>query len=246
MTSVLTASRLPVLRAPFLALVGVALVLIVATVHVLDDGYALAVVRGVAAVLAAALAMTTDDPAGEVLAAAPVPRRTRTLARVAVGLAVAAPVWLGAVALARWRFEPTPVAGLALEAVAFATVAVAVGAVLRARGSLAPSWVAGIGVAAGTVVLYILPARYAMAVTQTWGPPWQAAQVRWAAVLVLATAVLALALRDPLAGRERVVTTPSSTGPDRMRLSAEGGRRVPTRPAVTGSSTRGDRPAVAR
>lgn len=229
MRAVLAGSRLPVLRAPFLTLTAVAVVLVAGTVHLLDDGYALTVVRGVTVVLAAALALTTDDPAGEVLAAAPVPRATRTLARVAVGLAVVVPVWVVSVALARWRAEPTPVAGLALEAAALAVAAVAAGAVLRARGTTAPSWLALIALAAGMVALYTLPVRFGMAVTQTWGPPWQAAQLRWAAVLVLATAVLILALRDPLA-----------------TLRQDPGPAAATPPAGNGGTTRAARPVAVR
>ena len=38
------------------------------------------------------------------------------------------------------------------------------------------------------------PRWYALHQTQTWGPPWEAAQVRWWALALVAAGVLALAL----------------------------------------------------
>lgn len=64
-------------------------------------------------------------------------------------------------------------------------------AALRARGLTSPSWLAGTGLVGGAMLLHGLPDRYAMAVNQTWGPPWQAAQLRWAALLLLALVVMA-------------------------------------------------------
>lgn len=203
MIALLAASRLPVLRGPFPGLVAASVVLVVVTVPVQDDGHATSVLQGVALLLAAALTTTADDPAGEVLAAGPRTLRARFLARVCVALAVAVPVWLGAVAVARWRLEPTPVAGLSLQAVALAALGLAVAGVLRRRGSTSPSWLAMTGLLGILLVLYSLGRTYSVFVAQPWGPPWEASLLRWAALLVLALAVLALALRDPWQDRPR-------------------------------------------
>lgn len=203
MTALWNASRLPVLRRPFLGLVAVAILLVLVTVPVLDDGYATAVLQGVAVLLAAAMTATADDPSGEVLAASPWPRRTRFLVRVSVGLVVTVPVWLLACGLAQWRMEQTPVLGLSLQAAALAAVSLAIAAVLWSRGVMTPSWVAMTAVVGVGVLIHSLPRAYAMFGTQPWGPPWQAALLRWAALLVLACAVLSLAVRDPWATRTR-------------------------------------------
>lgn len=201
MSALLAASRLPVLRGPFLGLVAAASVLVLTTAPLLDDGYGTPVLQGLALLLAAALTTTTDDPAGELLAAAPRTGRTRYLARLCVGLAVTVPLWAGAALLARWRLEQTPVAGLALQAAALAALGVAVGAVLRRRGHTHPSWLAMTGLLGAQLLLYSLGPAYAMFGGQHWGPPWEASLLRWAALLVLAVAVVSLALRDPWQGR---------------------------------------------
>ena len=69
---------------------GVALLLVAATWPWLDDGYAGLVLHGVTLLLACTMALTCDDPGAEVVAATPVPRSRRTLARLGAGLAVAA------------------------------------------------------------------------------------------------------------------------------------------------------------
>lgn len=214
MSALLAASRLPVLRSPFPVLVAAAVVLVVATVPVMDDGHAPTVLQGVAILLAAALTTTADDPAGEVLDAGPRTLRARLLARVCIGLAVAVPVWLAAAAVARWRLEATPVAGLSLQAAALAALGLAVAGVLRRRGSTTPSWLAMTGLVGVVLLLHSLGRTHAVFVSQPWGPPWEASLLRWAALLVLAVAVLELALRDPWQDRQ-----PASARPVAARTS---------------------------
>jgi hypothetical protein len=175
-----------------------AMLLSLLTVPVLDDGYALQVLRGVGVVLGLAVVVAVDDPAATVLAASPYSAARRTLARLAAVVAIAAPVWSMAAALAAWRAD-VPVAGVALETVAWWTMALAIAATIwRRTGSLAASYVAGpvlLGLALATDGL---PRAWALLAGQTWGPPWEAAQLRWVAVLLAGSGVAALALRDPL------------------------------------------------
>jgi hypothetical protein len=46
-----------------------------------------------------------------------------------------------------------------------------------------------------------IPRAWRLNQDQFWGPPWEAAHIRWAAVLLFGVAVLALAMRDPLGHR---------------------------------------------
>lgn len=205
MTALVRASWRVVVRPHLLGPTGAALVLCLATVPVQDDGHAVLVLRGVGLLLAFALVAATDDPAAEVAAATPRTRAARTLTRLGVGLAVVVPVWVVAAVVARTRDAGTPVAGLVLEAVALAAVGVALGTGLRAWTGLAtPSWVA----ATGLVVVALLadaaaPRRFALTPEQLWGPPWEASRLRWAALGALAVAVVALAVREPLADLPR-------------------------------------------
>jgi hypothetical protein len=76
---------------------------------------------------------------------------------------------------------------------------VAIGAGLRAwTGQHSPSYLAVIGLLATALSTGMLPRGWTMVQEQIWGPPWQAAQLRWAALLLVAVGVLVLALRDPL------------------------------------------------
>jgi hypothetical protein len=197
--SLLAASWLAVRRAPLLVPVLAALALVAATVPVQDDGHAIQVLRGVGVLLAAGWLATMDDPAGEVAAGSPYPRAMRSLARMLAGLAVVVPVWLLAAATAQWRLAATPVLGLAVEAAALCAAGVAIGAGLRAwTGQHSPSYLAVIGLLATALSTGMLPRGWTMVQEQIWGPPWQAAQLRWAALLLVAVGVLVLALRDPL------------------------------------------------
>jgi hypothetical protein len=191
------AVRRPALLVP----AGVAVLLVVATSSVLDEGYGMRVLRGVGVLLACALVTAVDDPSGEVVAASPFPRVVRTAARVLAGTVVVATCWLAAAVLVEWRAPGVPVLGLGVEALALAGLGLAVATGLRAwRDQHTPAHVALVAVVALAFLSSALPRWYALQQGQTWGPPWQAAQIRWAGLLLLAAGMVTLALRDPLAG----------------------------------------------
>ena len=192
--------RRPALLVP----AGLALLLVVATSAVLDEGYGMRVLRGAGVLLACALVTTVDDPSGEEAAASPFPRAVRTLGRVLAGAAVVVTCWTVAALIVEWRAPEVPVLGLSLEALALCAVGVAVAAGLRAwRDQHNPSHITLVAVVAIAFVTSALPRWYALQQQQTWGPPWEAAQIRWFAVLLVGVGLSTLALRDPLARGRR-------------------------------------------
>jgi len=199
--AVLGAAWLAVRRAPLLVPAAAALVLTLVTIPWQDE-QGVRVVHGVAVLLACALASATDDPSGEAVAAAPVPRSVRTLSRVLAALAVCVPVAVLALVVASTRAFFFPTGAMVLETICFAVVAVAFGATLRAwRGLLRPAYPTVIGVVLVVLATYALPRGWTMIDPQPWGPPYQAALIRWTGLLLAAAGVLALALRDPGRGR---------------------------------------------
>jgi hypothetical protein len=206
---VLSASWGALRRASLLVPVAGAGLLVLASTPVLDDGYGMTVLRGVGVLLACAWVVSTDDPMGEVLAAAPYPRVVRWGARMLVAMAVVVPTWAGAALVVEQRASFVPVLAVGLEGVGLCAVGLAVGAGLRAwRGHLMPSYLAVVGVVVAAFVSDALPRAWRLNQDQFWGPPWEAAHIRWAAVLLLGVAILALAMRDPLEGRSaRTVRT---------------------------------------
>ena len=192
--------RRPALLVP----AALALLLVIATTPVLGDGYGMRVLRGAGVLLACALVTTVDDPSGEVVAASPVPRWVRTGVRVLAGGLVVLAGWVLAALLVEWRAPDVPVLGLGVEALALGALGVAAAAGLRAwRDQHAPSHVALVVVVALAFLTTALPRWYALQQEQTWGPPWEAAQIRWFAVLLVGAGLVTLALRDPLARGRR-------------------------------------------
>lgn len=183
------------------AVAASALLLVGATAPWQDSGHAVPVMHGIVLLAACAVALCTDDPAAEVLDAAPVPRQLRTLLRLALGAAVAVPVFLVGAYVAEARFAATPLVILTVEAAATALVAAALGSAIRRRGVHAPAYPTVLALLVLTFALDQLPAGYLMLDPQPWGPPLEAALVRWSALGLLALAVLALALRDPASAR---------------------------------------------
>lgn len=189
------AVRRPMLVVPLAA----ALLLLAATLPVQDRHPAL-VLHGLAVLLAAACAAGTDDPAGEVVAASPYPLGVRAGLRLGLVAVVAAPVWLVGLRVVQHRGGDLPAGVLTLEMAGLAAVAVSVGAGLRTwTGRLYPSYLAVVGTVVAALSAYSAPERWQLVDVQPWGPPLEAAMVRWAAVLLLAAGVLWAALRDPLA-----------------------------------------------
>jgi hypothetical protein len=194
--SLLEGSWLAIRRAPVLAPLGVALLLVVGTVPWLDT-HGVQVLHGVAVLAACALAGATDDPAAEVVAAAPYPRWVRTGARLATATALTMPVVVLAVLLTELRNGQTPLLLLGAELLGFTLVGATIGAVLRARGMAMPAYPAVVAVLVLAVLVRQLPRTWLLVDVQPWGPPWEAALVRWSAFTLLAVALLSLALRDP-------------------------------------------------
>ena len=200
--SLWAASWWVVRRPALLVPVGVALVLVLATLPALDDGYSLRVLRGAGLLLACAWVSTTDDPSGEVLGGSPYPRAVRSGVRVLTGAAVIAAGWVVAAAVVHWRAPDVPVLGVGLESLALGVLGIALGVTLRSwRDQHQPAYTAVVGLAVLAFASSALPRWYTLLQSQTWGPPWEAAQVRWLAVLLIAAGLAGLALRDPLARR---------------------------------------------
>ncbi|MGZ8738048.1 MAG: hypothetical protein ACXWXO_08050 [Nocardioides sp.] len=200
--SLWAASWWVVRRPALLVPAGLALVLVLGTLPALDDGYGLRVLRGAGLLLACAWVSTTDDPSGEVLGGSPYPRAVRTAVRVLTGGAVIAVGWVVAAAVVQWRAPDVPVLGVGLESLALGVLGIALGVTMRSwRDQHQPAHTAVVGLAVLAFASSALPRWYTLLQSQTWGPPWEAAQVRWAAVLLLAVGLVGLALRDPLARR---------------------------------------------
>ena len=207
--AVLAASWWLVRRPSLVVPVAAAAVLVAATAPVLDDGYGLQVLRGVTLLLACALAAATDDPSGEVLAASPYPRSVRSNARLLAAIALVGPAWGVAALVVEVRAPAVPVLGVGVEALALGAAAVAVGFGLRAwRDQHAPSFPATLALVGLAFATGVAPRWYALQQSQTWGPPWQAAQFRWAGLVLVMLGVASLALRDPLAGRPGAAGSP--------------------------------------
>ena len=200
--ALLSASWLAVRRAPLLVPLGAAVLLMVASLPWADR--AVPVVHGVGVLVACALAATTDDPAAEIAAATPPERRTRTAFRILAGALLALPVLLVGLAVAETRFAATPLVTLGPEVVGYGLLALAVGTGLRAWAAQpAPAYSASSAVLVIVLATWMLPRGWTMVDPQPWGPPLEAALLRWLAVALLALAVLAVALRDPAALRAR-------------------------------------------
>jgi len=177
---------------------GTAGLLALATAPFLDGGNADKVRIGVATLLACALAATAEDPAGEVAAAAPRPRWVRCGARLIFGLALAVPVAIASLALIAYRTGVAPTGGLMLQTLALVIVGPAVGFGVWAWGDATqPTYAAMVGVLCISLALWILPTGWSVIAVQPWGPPWQAALIRWAALLGFTSAIVASAWRDP-------------------------------------------------
>lgn len=163
-----------------------------------DDGSAVMVLRLVAVLLAAALALAVDEPGAAVLDATPTAMAQRFGARAALCGVLVLPAWATALTVAFQQGADVPVADLTLELLALCAVGLAVPLALRRWwGVDEPALVVGpvlLGVLLGAAhlpqALLLLPAT-------PLDPAWDAAHLRWSAVLLGAVAVLAVELADP-------------------------------------------------
>lgn len=167
------------------------------------DGEALPVLRGAALLLAVALAAATDEPLARLLDAAPTPWAERVGARLVPGLAVVGAAWAMVLGWAAVHGDP-PVAALTLELAALGALATAVAAGLRRWWGVGePAVHAGPALAGLYLASGQLPRPHGLLEGQPWGPPWEAAHLRWSALLLAAGAVLVLALADPATAARR-------------------------------------------
>jgi hypothetical protein len=226
--SLLASSWWLVRRPGLLLLAGAALVLALATAPVLDDGWALRVLRGVGVLLACAWVGATDDPAGEVVAASPYPRHVRTLARVGAAFPPLVAVWALTAVLVQVRVPEVPVLALGVEALALGLLGLAIGTALRAWHDLhQPAHAATLALVLLAFVMGAAPRWYALHQTQTWGPPWEAAQLRWWALGLVGAGLVALALHDPLHRRLRPRRPGSRPRPSGRSAGSGSGEAAP-------------------
>jgi hypothetical protein len=144
-------------------------------------------------VLAAAAAAPLRDRAAPVLDATPYDRRLRRLAPPACAVLALGLVWVALAAVQALRVPGVPWGGLAIQAVAMAAVACGAGAPFARRAD--PGLV---GAAALTLVVLIDETTGIGPWLTAWpGPRWDAGRAAWAALAVLAAAVLVAGLRDP-------------------------------------------------
>ena len=178
---------------------GAAVALVAVTVPGLDQiGTATQVLQGVAVLLAATLALAVDEPGAEVLDATATRFAVRVGRRLALLACLAAPMWLLALGVVALRGADVTALMLTLQAVGLLALALAAATGLRRwRRTAEPGMVAGPVLIGFFLVLDQLPRSLAVMPLQPWGPPWEVAHLRWAAVLLVALSVLVLGLADP-------------------------------------------------
>lgn len=185
-------------RGPLLLSVVSAVILTGATTAVVDEGYAVQVLRGVALLLAGGLVVVLDDPAADVLAASPTPLARRWLARLMPAITLAAGAWALAVAWVGAVAGALPWQALTVEAAGLGSCAVALAAALRRwRDVREPGPLAATALFGAVVAAYPLPPRWSLFVGDPSWPGWTAAHLRWATVLALGLLVVVLAGQDP-------------------------------------------------
>lgn len=178
---------------------GAAVALVAVTLRGLDGaGTATQVLQGVALLLAATLALAVDEPGAEVLDATPTPYARRVGRRLLALAGLAAGLWLLALAVVALRGADVPAVLLTVQALALLSLGLAVPAALRRwRRMSEPGLVAGPVLIGFLIAVDQLPRSLTLKPLQSWGPPWEVAHLRWAAVLLAGLSVLLVALSDP-------------------------------------------------
>jgi hypothetical protein len=151
------------------------------------------------AALGAAACFVLDEPAAEVVDAAPVPLRQRSIVR---GIALAVPLGLGALAaVAREvRLAETTAWGTLLEVLGLTVVGLTVAAVLRRRGQAAPGELAATGVACFVLLLVLKEptAKWVAVLPSGPDPHWDRTLILWLAIIAACLVTLARSTRDLL------------------------------------------------
>lgn len=208
--SLFQASWRVVAQPPVLVPTGAAVLLALATTPFVSVGNAHQVRLGVATLLTCALAATAEDPAGEVAAASPYPRRVRCGVRLLLGLALVLPVAILSLTLIEHQVDAIRTPGTAVQMLAVVAVGPAIGFAVWAWVDMAqPSYAAMAGVLCFVLSLLLLPTTWSVIKVQPWGPPWEAAMVRWSAMVCLGAAMVASTWRDPAAPALRRHVRPS-------------------------------------
>jgi fluoroquinolone transport system permease protein len=183
--------------------VAAAVALLAVTWTGLDDGgTAVTVLRGVAVLLAAALALAVDEPAAALLDATPTPMVQRLAARLALCAVVVLPAWTVALAAASLRGADVPLVAMTLELAALGALGLAVPLALRRWWRLPePALVVGPLLLGALLAAAHLPRRLALLPAVPLDPAWDAAHLRWSVLLLAALGLLVAGLADPATAR---------------------------------------------
>ncbi|MFG2951862.1 ABC transporter [Streptomyces adustus] len=179
-----------------------------------DPWLCLNLLRAAALCLALGLAFVFDDPARHTTAPVPVRRPLRDALRLALAVPAAALCWTAALLLVPGQARP-PVGAVTLEAAATAALALAgAAAAVRCTDGTRPgaAVAAGLTAVAVTVPTLLLPQRWALLVA-VGDQRWADAHGRWAGLLVVAVAVVALCAPEPLRRGSVLRPRPRGTAP---------------------------------
>lgn len=185
--------------------VAAAVVLLAATASSLEhDTAAVMVLRGLAVVLAATLALAVDEPAVELLDATATTFGRRVATRLRLLVPVAALLWGVALVLVARRGGTVPQAALTLELLALVAVGLALPSALRRwRRTAEPALITGPVLLGLLLAAAYMPRRLTLLPMSAADPAWGDAHLRWALLLVVAVVALTAALADPATARTR-------------------------------------------
>lgn len=174
-----------------------------ATAHALDSSATAAhVLLGLAVLIAATLALAVDEPAAELLDAAPTAFAKRVLHRLTAMAVVSLPLWAAGLLLVHLRGADVAVGMATLELAALCALSLSAALGLRRwRRVPEPAMVAGPVLVGFLVITDQLPRSLALMASQPWGPPWEVAHLRWSAVLLAGLSLLLLGVCDPATAR---------------------------------------------